>query len=74
MERQILFCGDAIFHYGSSSGQGRIGLPPRIFSVDPDQAEASARKLVALPAEVACFGHGTPILAGAGRQLRQALG
>ena len=74
MERQILFCGDAIFHYGSSSGQGRIGLPPRIFSVDPDQAEASARKLAGLPVEVACFGHGAPILEGAGQQLRQALG
>jgi len=73
-ERRILFCGDAIFHHSSSSGQGRIGLPPRIFSVDPDQAEASARELAALPAEVACFGHGAPILEGASQRLREALG
>ena len=73
-ERRILFCGDAILHHGSSSGQGRIGLSPRIFSVDPEQAEASARKLAALPAEVACFGHGEPILEGAGERLREALG
>jgi glyoxylase-like metal-dependent hydrolase (beta-lactamase superfamily II) len=73
-EQRILFCGDAIFHHGSSSGQGRIAPPPRIFSVGPDQAEASARKLAALPVEVACFGHGEPILEGAGQRLREALG
>jgi glyoxylase-like metal-dependent hydrolase (beta-lactamase superfamily II) len=73
-ERRILFCGDAIFHHSSSSGQGRIGLPPRIFSVDPDQAEASARKLASLPVEVACFGHGEPVLEGAGKRLCEALG
>lgn len=74
VERRILFCGDAIFHHGSSSGQGRIGLPPRVFSVDPNQAEASARKLAALPAEVACFGHGAPLLEGASQRLCEALG
>jgi glyoxylase-like metal-dependent hydrolase (beta-lactamase superfamily II) len=73
-EQRILFCGDAIFHHGSSSGGGRIALPPRMFSVDPDQAEASTRKLAALPVEVACFGHGEPILEGAGERLREALG
>ena len=73
-EQRILFCGDAIFHHGSSSGGGRIAPPPRIFSVAPDQAEASARKLAALPVEVACFGHGEPILEGAGERLREALG
>jgi glyoxylase-like metal-dependent hydrolase (beta-lactamase superfamily II) len=73
-ERQILFCGDAIFHHGSSSAPGRLGPPPRLFSVDPDGAEASARKLASLPVEIACFGHGEPILEGAGQRLREALG
>ena len=73
-DRRILLCGDAILHHGSSSGQGRIAPPPRFFSVDPDQAEASARKLAALPAEVACFGHGEPIVEETGKRLREALG
>jgi hypothetical protein len=49
-------------------------LPLRIFFVDPDQAEESAGKLAARPVKVACFGHGEPVLEGAGRRLREALG
>jgi glyoxylase-like metal-dependent hydrolase (beta-lactamase superfamily II) len=63
--RRILFLGDVLFH--RSEGPG---LAPGIVSVDVQQAEASARKIAALPAEVACFGHGEPILEAAGERLR----
>lgn len=67
-ERKILFLGDVFFH--RSEGPG---LPPSIVSVDMELAAASAQKVAALPAEVACFGHGEPILAGAGERLRDAV-
>jgi glyoxylase-like metal-dependent hydrolase (beta-lactamase superfamily II) len=73
-DRRILFCGDTIFNGNPFSGRGGIGPPPRAFSLDPAQAEASARELAKLPAEVACFGHGEPILEWAGERLREALG
>ena len=67
-DRQILFLGDVFFHRGEG-----IGLPPAIVSVDVDLAAASARAVAALPAEVACFGHGEPILEGAGTRLHEAV-
>ena len=42
--------------------------------MDTAQAEASARELVKLPAEVVCFGHGEPILERAGERLSEAVG
>jgi glyoxylase-like metal-dependent hydrolase (beta-lactamase superfamily II) len=68
-EREILFLGDVFFHR-----QEGPGLPPDIVSVDVELAARSARKVAALPAEVACFGHGKPLLAGASEQLRSAAG
>lgn len=73
-QRRLLFCGDAIFNGGPFGGQGGIQLPPRLPSMDMAQATASARKLAALPLESVCFGHGAPILTGAGERLRAALG
>jgi glyoxylase-like metal-dependent hydrolase (beta-lactamase superfamily II) len=67
-ERRILFLGDVFFHRNEGPG-----LPPDIVSVDVDLAAASARKVASLPTDVACFGHGEPILEGAGKQLRDAV-
>jgi glyoxylase-like metal-dependent hydrolase (beta-lactamase superfamily II) len=72
-DRRILFCGDTIFNGNPFSGRGGIGPPPRAFSLDTVQAEASARKVAELPVEVVCFGHGEPILEQAGERLRQAV-
>jgi glyoxylase-like metal-dependent hydrolase (beta-lactamase superfamily II) len=73
-DRGILFCGDTIFNGNPFSGRGGIGPPPRAFSLDAARAEASARELANLPAEVVCFGHGEPILERAGERLREAVG
>jgi glyoxylase-like metal-dependent hydrolase (beta-lactamase superfamily II) len=60
-ERQILFCGDSVF-------------PIRLASTDAAQAQASARMLASLPAEVACFGHQEPMLEGAGAKMLEKVG
>jgi len=67
-ERRVLILGDVFFHRKEG-----VGLPPSIVSVDVDLAAASARKVAALPAEVACFGHGEPILEGASERLGHAV-
>jgi glyoxylase-like metal-dependent hydrolase (beta-lactamase superfamily II) len=68
-DRQILFLGDVLFHREEGPG-----LPPSIVSVDVDMAAASARKVASLPSDVACFGHGEPILEEARERLREAAG
>ena len=73
-ERRVLFCGDAIFNQLPIGGKQGVRFPPAIVCVDSPQAQASARELAALPAEVVCFGHGEPILEGAGEKMRAALG
>lgn len=61
-ERQILFCGDALFNANPMTGKPRFSLPPRMITVNNMQARDSVRKLSALPIQVLCFGHGEPIL------------
>jgi glyoxylase-like metal-dependent hydrolase (beta-lactamase superfamily II) len=73
-ERRVLFCGDAIFNQLPIGGKQGVRFPPAIVCVDSPRAQASARKLTALPAEVVCFGHGEPILQGAGEKMRAVLG
>jgi len=73
-EQQLLFCGDVLFNGNLFTGRGGIRLPPKPVSTDAVQAEASARDLMNLPLETILFGHGTPIIGGAGKQLRRALG
>jgi glyoxylase-like metal-dependent hydrolase (beta-lactamase superfamily II) len=73
-ERQILFCGDTFFHGGPMGRGDRVTLPPRIASIDVDQARASAEKVAALPLRAVCFGHGEPILDGPQEKLREAFG
>ncbi len=73
-ERRILFCGDVLFNDNPLSGKQGLQLPPNVFSLDVVQARDSARKLVDLPVEVLCPGHGDPILKEAGKRIREALG
>jgi glyoxylase-like metal-dependent hydrolase (beta-lactamase superfamily II) len=72
-ERQILFCGDTIFNGTPFSRIEGIQGPPRLFSIDPDQAQRSARALVERSIQVVCFGHGEPILERAQERLAEAL-
>jgi glyoxylase-like metal-dependent hydrolase (beta-lactamase superfamily II) len=43
-----------------------------VFNLDRQQLLASVRRLAGLGAEVACFGHGDPVLRGASAALREA--
>ena len=70
-ERQLLFCGDVLFNGHPFTGRGGLQMPPRFFSVDPAQAEASARELADLSVEAICFGHGAPLREGAQAALKR---
>jgi glyoxylase-like metal-dependent hydrolase (beta-lactamase superfamily II) len=72
-ERQILFCGDVLFNENPLTGQGRLQLSFPLFTLDQVLAWESVRKLSALPVEVLCFGHGEPILEGAGKRIQALL-
>lgn len=65
-----LFSGDALL----SSGDGSTLKPPSAsFSLDPDQALGSLKRLAALDIENVCPGHGGPVVGGASEKLRSLL-
>ena len=59
----VLFTGDTI---ASHEGEPILG----VFNIDRVAAMESVRKQARLDFEVACFGHGSPIVGGAGRRIR----
>lgn len=59
-ERSLLIAGDAL-----SNRKGKLGAPPPIATPRPGAAYESIAKLGKLDYEIACFGHGPPILSGA---------
>ena len=63
----LLFTGDTIAHY---EGQPILG----VFNIDRQAAIESVRKQASLDFEVACFGHGPPIVGGADRRIRALAG
>ncbi len=63
--RKILIAGDAM-----ANRNQRLGLPAPMFTPDMTLAKESIRKLAKLDVDVACFGHGPPIVGGAGEKLR----
>jgi glyoxylase-like metal-dependent hydrolase (beta-lactamase superfamily II) len=64
----VLICGDAIDHR-----RGRLGPPPKGFTLDIQQATDSVRRRAELDFEVLCPGHGVPIKDGADRELLAAV-
>jgi len=62
-DHRLVFTGDNI-----ASVNGRPILGP--FNVSRSEAIASFRKLAALDVDVACFGHGDPLVASASASLR----
>ena len=68
-ERQLLFCGDALFNMTPITRRPGLQFPPRLVSLDMSQAQASARRLAELPIQVLCPGHGAPIMANARDQI-----
>ncbi|MDT0610523.1 MBL fold metallo-hydrolase [Streptomyces sp. DSM 40712] len=63
----VLFTGDAV---AASPVDGGVMLG--VFNVDRDRAVDSFRRLADLDAEVACFGHGDPVIRRAAEALREA--
>ncbi|MCN9240355.1 MBL fold metallo-hydrolase [Streptomyces sp. RY43-2] len=66
-EHGVLFTGDAV---AVSPADGAVILG--VFNLDRAQAIRSFRQLAALDTEVACFGHGEPVLENAADVLRRA--
>ncbi len=65
-QARVLFAGDSI----ARTQDGRVILG--VFNADPARAAASFRRQARLDAEVACFGHGAPVVEDAAEQLRAA--
>ncbi|GAB2852484.1 MBL fold metallo-hydrolase [Streptomyces deserti] len=64
----VLFTGDTV---AASPVDGAV--MPGVFNLDRSQVLAGCRRLAALDAEVACFGHGDPVVGQASAALRKAL-
>lgn len=63
--RGVLFTGDTV------AAAPADGTPvPGVFNLDRDRLLASVGRLADLGAEVACLGHGAPVLSGATAALR----
>ncbi|MEU0110839.1 MBL fold metallo-hydrolase [Streptomyces sp. NPDC006251] len=63
----VLFTGDTV---AASPVDGSV--IPGVFNLDRGQVLAACGRLADLGADVACFGHGDPVTAGASRALRNA--
>ncbi|MER6737779.1 MBL fold metallo-hydrolase [Streptomyces puniciscabiei] len=66
-EAGVLFTGDTL---AASPVDGSVR--PGVFNLDRPQLLASLRRLAGLEADVACFGHGDPVVGGAAAALREA--
>jgi len=64
-EHGVLFTGDTI-----AEGGGDVILG--VFNVDRARAIESFHRIAELDVDIACFGHGEPVLGGAGPRLREA--
>ncbi|MGJ5749698.1 MBL fold metallo-hydrolase [Streptomyces puniciscabiei] len=68
-EEGVLFTGDTV---AASPVDGSVR--PGVFNLDRPQLLVSLGRLAELEADVACFGHGDPVVGGAGAALRDAAG
>ncbi|SDI15604.1 Glyoxylase, beta-lactamase superfamily II [Actinokineospora alba] len=62
-EHRVLFTGDTIANYEDKVILG-------VFNSDPDRALESLRRQAELDVDIACFGHGDPVVGDAARSLR----
>ncbi|MHC3467918.1 MBL fold metallo-hydrolase [Streptomyces sp. 7R007] len=65
----VLFTGDTV---AASPVDGRV--MPGVFNLDRPRLLDSLRRLAALDADLACFGHGDPVIGRAAETLRHAAG
>ncbi|EPD62841.1 MULTISPECIES: MBL fold metallo-hydrolase [Streptomyces] len=64
---RVLFTGDTV---AASPVDGSV--LPGVFNVDREGRLASFHRLAALDADIACFGHGDPVIGHAGTALRRS--
>ncbi len=64
-QRAVVFTGDAILNLR------RLSTPAAMFTEDMAQARASVKRLALLRFDVACFGHGPPIVERADEAIRR---
>jgi glyoxylase-like metal-dependent hydrolase (beta-lactamase superfamily II) len=62
-EHGVLFTGDTV-----AETQGTVMLG--VFNLDRERAAESFCRLAGLDTDVACFGHGDPVVGSAGTKLR----
>ena len=72
-EQQALFSGDLLVHSQRFSAYAAVRFSIPQFSVDPEEARRSARRLLELPIEVLCCGHGEPVVGGVRDRLHELL-
>jgi len=63
-EKSLFIAGDAIITKG-----GKLGMPPRVYTLNYKQAVESLQRLRKLRFDKACFGHGPCITQGADRKI-----
>jgi glyoxylase-like metal-dependent hydrolase (beta-lactamase superfamily II) len=64
---RVLFTGDTV----AATPAGEVVLG--VFNQDEDQQLESFRRLAELDVETACFGHGEPVVGGAGAAMRESV-
>jgi glyoxylase-like metal-dependent hydrolase (beta-lactamase superfamily II) len=67
----VLFTGD-IMARDPQTRDPQTPIMPGVFNVDPSQAADSFKRLAALDAEIACFGHGEPVTQGTTARMQAA--
>lgn len=65
---RVLFTGDTVAA-SPAGGSALLG----VFNQDEDAMLAGFRRLAELDVDTACFGHGDPVLTGAGKAMRDAV-
>ncbi len=71
---RVLFAGDLLTHSRRFGWSRRLSFSIAAFSVDPEAAKRSALKLLDLPIDVLCCGHGQPIVGHGSEALGRYLG
>lgn len=72
-ERQVLFCGDALFNAHPLTGRPGLRFPIPVVTTDRDQARGSVASLADCPISVLCPGHGAPLLDDVNERIRTLL-
>jgi glyoxylase-like metal-dependent hydrolase (beta-lactamase superfamily II) len=67
---RTVICADTMRSMSFYTGLPQLGEMPGAFTVDTAESRRSIRKLAALAARVACFGHGRPLTDGAAEKLQ----